>query len=312
MSRPARGFFDDDDEDDAQESFQTDRAVHGDADSLDHDSLNARGQSPLLPPLPAQYRNEYDRGSSVATGDRTHAGRVSSVIGAAMGSSVRGGVGTTVNGYDSMRGDSPSLDDIIAGGIGAKKRGRNVQALLQAWQNEMGAPELLVFPVEIVERVVKDLARRVSRDPPAWASRPCVQDSRPSSVRPAERARPESPVDSRDGRVILPRRDGRRDRKHARLARAQDVYARADMEGRSRSRHAARAPRRIRRTPAHACLGGQLEQCPEYYLSQADVKHRLYPNEVAHAEGCARTTAFRPRTRELTPPLSAQPATFAW
>lgn len=29
----------------------------------------------------------------------------------------------------------------------------------------------------------------------------------------------------------------------------------------------------------------QLEQCPEYYLSLADVKQRLYANEIAHAEG---------------------------
>ncbi|POY76222.1 hypothetical protein BMF94_0417 [Rhodotorula taiwanensis] len=262
MSRPARGFFDDDDDDDAQESFQTDRAVHGDADSLDHDSLNARGQSPLLPPLPAQYRDEYDRGSSVATGDRTHAGRVSSVTGAAMGSSVRGGVGTTMNGYDSMRGDSPSLDDIIAGGIGARKRGRNVQALLQAWQNEMGAPELLVFPVEIVERVVKDLARRKEL------------------VRKAQSTAGMDESFYLAATVVAT--------ENMRASHALKMFTRERIWkvglGRvmRRARLAESAERRLTR------LGEQLEQCPEYYLSQADVKHRLYPNEVAHAEGYVR------------------------
>jgi GINS complex subunit 4 len=40
---------------------------------------------------------------------------------------------------------------------------RNVQKLLREWHNEMGAPELLRFPRELVEKFVKDLASRVSR-----------------------------------------------------------------------------------------------------------------------------------------------------
>lgn len=173
MSRQERGFFDDDDDEleTGQETFQSDRAVYNDAragaglrhDSLDDDSLGARDRSPSLPPLPAPgYGNDsYERGSSVATGGRTAGGRVSSVTGAAAGSSVRGIGGDTTNGYASTRGDSPSLDDVLLGGAARHREGRNVQQLLRAWQNEMGAPELLKFPTKVVERVVKDLARRV-------------------------------------------------------------------------------------------------------------------------------------------------------
>lgn len=171
MSKPGRGFFDDDDDEDdlalpqVPPQFQQQPESLGGRldDSLDANSLNLRDQSPSLPPLPAQYQDSYERGSSVATGERTSyaggAGRHSSVTGAVRGSSVRG-AGTTSFG-DSMRGDSPSLDDIVNGGAGRKRQGRNVQLLLQAWQNEMGAPELLKFPVAVVERIVKDLARRV-------------------------------------------------------------------------------------------------------------------------------------------------------
>lgn len=180
MSRPGRGFFDDDDDDDrvdletGQESFQSDRAAAPRQDSLDYDSLNLRSQSPFLPPLPVQgsdANDSYERGSSVATGGRTAGGgRVSSVTGGATaagagGSSVRAPRGNTTNGYASTRGDSPSLDDILAGGSSRGRDGRNVQQLLRAWQNEMGAPELLKFPTKVVERVVKDLARRVSAAP---------------------------------------------------------------------------------------------------------------------------------------------------
>ncbi|BGP34659.1 GINS complex subunit [Rhodotorula toruloides] len=139
----ARGGFFDDDDDDLPESYQsTTAAIAGGDDSLDF----ARDLSPLGGP--AAVRG--DRGSSVGTGSRT-AGRVSSVTGAAAGSSVRG--------WESSRGDSPSLVETLGEGAGMDK-GRNVQQLLRAWQNEMGAPELLRFPRELVEKVVKDLARR--------------------------------------------------------------------------------------------------------------------------------------------------------
>lgn len=140
----AKGGFFDDDDDDLPESYQsTTAAVAGGDDSLDF----RRDLSPLGGPVPPRG----DRASSAGTGSRA-AGRVSSVTGAAAGSSVRG--------WESSRGDSPSLEDILGESAGKDKR-RNVQRLLRAWQDEMGAPELLRFPRDLVEKVVKDLARRV-------------------------------------------------------------------------------------------------------------------------------------------------------
>ncbi|GAA6003030.1 DNA replication protein SLD5 [Rhodotorula paludigena] len=145
-----RGFFDDDDDDAQHDSLQT------------NDSLVANAAESLafprdLTPIPNQQQpyNGYgdDRGSSVDTASRA-GGRISSVTGAAAGSSVRGGYG-----FDSSRGDSPSLDDILGDGH-AKDKSRDVQKLLRAWQNELGAPELLVFPRDLVEKIVKNLARR--------------------------------------------------------------------------------------------------------------------------------------------------------
>jgi len=155
MSRAGRGFFDDDDDDDlAPESFQSNRAA------VDDESF--------FSPARAPPRHDHDRDSSVATGARTTArgGRISSVTGAAAGSSVRAGL-------DSSRGDSPSLDDILGEG-GARDKSRNVQRLLRAYQNEVGAPELLKFPRQLVDKVVKSLARRVRPplSPPSLASTP--------------------------------------------------------------------------------------------------------------------------------------------
>ncbi|TKA51247.1 hypothetical protein B0A53_05823 [Rhodotorula sp. CCFEE 5036] len=249
MSRPGRGFFDDDDDDlvdleTGQESLQSDRAPR--PDSLDYDSLNLRSQSPFLPPLPAQgseANDSYERGSSVATGGRTAGGgRVSSVTGGATaagaggGSSVRALRGNTTNGYASTRGDSPSLDDILAGGSSRGRDGRNVQQLLRAWQNEMGAPELLKFPTKVVERVVKDLARR------------------------KELVRKAQSTAGMDESFYL----------------AATVVATENM----RASHVLKMYTRERIW--------KLEQCPEYYLSLADVKQRLYSNEIAHAEGYVR------------------------
>ncbi|TNY17206.1 hypothetical protein DMC30DRAFT_431816 [Rhodotorula diobovata] len=141
MSR-ARGFFDDDDDDDdsqlQQESFQSHQAVHD-------ESFFSRDDS--VPPR----RQDRDT-SSIGPGARTAAGRISSVTGAAAGSSVRAG-------FESSRGDSPSLDDILGEGA-PRDTSRNVQKLLRAYQNEVGAPELLKFPRQLVEKVVKSLARR--------------------------------------------------------------------------------------------------------------------------------------------------------
>lgn len=149
MSKAARGGFFDDDEDDAPESYNTAAATNAD------DSLSSNFAASVSPqrnwPAARQQRD-----SSLGTGTGG-AGRVSSVTGAAAGSSTRGG-----GGYDTTsRGDSPSLDDILGDSGASKEKGRNVQKLLRAYANEVGAPELLLFPRELVERVVWTLAQRV-------------------------------------------------------------------------------------------------------------------------------------------------------
>lgn len=58
---------------------------------------------------------------------------------------------------------SPSLEDILGEDAGPPER--NIVKLIRYWSNEIAAPELLVFPRQLVERVTKDLARRVSRVP---------------------------------------------------------------------------------------------------------------------------------------------------
>ncbi|BGP19304.1 hypothetical protein JCM10213_001521 [Rhodosporidiobolus nylandii] len=221
MSKRGGGGFFDDDEDDAPESYQTTTTTGAVAAD---DTLSSNFGASVSPqrgwPTAAQ------RDSSVGTGSRA-GGRVSSVTGAAAGSSVRA--------YESTRGDSPSLDDILGEGDGREK-GRNVQKLLRAWQNEMGAPELLRFPRELVERVVKTLAQRKEM------------------VRKAR-----STPDQDDSFYI-----------------AAGVVATENM----RVAHVLKMFTRERIW--------KLEQCAEYYLQQHDVHDRLYPNEIAHAEGYVR------------------------
>jgi len=152
MSKQGGGFFDDDDDlDELPESYQT-------SNQGNEDSLSSAGF-----PSPRRYQttttdngangSRNGRASSATTAGRT-GGRVSSVTGAAAGSSRRD--------YQSTRGGSPALDDDDLGDEGGLSRERNVQRLLKAWHNEMGAPELLRFPRELVERMVRDLARRVN------------------------------------------------------------------------------------------------------------------------------------------------------
>ena len=69
---------------------------------------------------------------------------------------------TSIRGYQSTRGGSPTLEDIL-GEEPAAEGERNIQKLIRAWNDEMGAPELLRYPKRLVERMVKDLVQRVSR-----------------------------------------------------------------------------------------------------------------------------------------------------
>ncbi|ORY77626.1 hypothetical protein BCR35DRAFT_305393 [Leucosporidium creatinivorum] len=129
-----KSFFDDDDEDDTLGSPGR--------SSLQADFNSNRAASPRA----------YGAGpSKSARASSTTGGRQSSVTGAQANSSVRA--------YESTRGGSPTLEDIL--GEGSSHDGeRNVQKLIRAWNNEMGAPELLKYPKRLVERLVKDLVHR--------------------------------------------------------------------------------------------------------------------------------------------------------
>ncbi|GAA5974504.1 hypothetical protein JCM21900_004963 [Sporobolomyces salmonicolor] len=222
MSKPGRGFFDDDD-DDAPESYPT---SHLAAD----DSLSSTGQlsprryasTPAGLGGAAAPRLADARASTATTG-----GRVSSITGPQAGSSARA--------YESTRGESLGLDEIL-GEDRDLARERNVQRLLRAWTNEMGAPELLTFPRELVERVVKDLARRKA------------------IVRRAQSTSGQDEAFYTTAAVVAT--------ENMRAAHVLKMFARERIH--------------------------KLEHCAEYYLSLADVRERLYPNEIAHAEGYLR------------------------
>lgn len=149
-------FFDDDDNDDSQLL----------------DSANGAEDS---------YLGLPQAGGTTTTESRAGgAGRVSSISGRANDSRAGGGssirsssvfdhgdrdrdsrAGAGRGGRGGGRGDSPSLEEIL-GEEPARGRERNIQKLIRAWNNEIGSPELLVFPRELVDRVAKDLAARVS------------------------------------------------------------------------------------------------------------------------------------------------------
>jgi len=135
-----KSFFDDDDEDDVLGS--PGRSSLQAADFTSNRAASPRAYGAAAGP------SKSARGST-ATG-----GRQSSVTGAQANSSVRA--------YESIRGGSPTLEDIL-GEEGGHDGERNVQKLIRARNNEMGAPELLVYPKRLVERLVKDLVHRVSR-----------------------------------------------------------------------------------------------------------------------------------------------------
>jgi hypothetical protein len=136
-----KSFFDDDDEDDVLGSPGRSSLQAADFNSNRAASPRAYGAAAAGPSKSAR--------DSTSTG-----GRQSSVTGAQANSSVRA--------YESTRGGSPTLEDILGEESGHDDE-RNVQKLIRAWKDEMGAPELLVYPKRLVERLVKDLVHRVSR-----------------------------------------------------------------------------------------------------------------------------------------------------
>ena len=60
---------------------------------------------------------------------------------------------------DRTRDESVSLEDIL--GTGMKESGTDVQELMRCWRNERAAPELLVFPLVLVNRLTLNLAKKV-------------------------------------------------------------------------------------------------------------------------------------------------------
>lgn len=157
-------FFDDSDDEQQPGGSPSARSASAVAGGADDSFSSHRAASPR------PYHQARPRASEAG-------GRVSSTTGGGAGgggrqSSVTGGA----SGYygNSTRGGSPNLDDILGGddddefggGVGADEAGEsNMDRLIRAWNNEIGAPEVLRFPKRLVERVTKDLYRRVS--PPA-------------------------------------------------------------------------------------------------------------------------------------------------
>ena len=137
----AGGFFDEDDEDEVLGDVTT---------SADHnDSFFSETTSPS---------RAYARAPA--------AGRMSSVSGYRDRTTSSARASSTFSedrsrDYRPRRDESPSLEDIIGRDEVFATKERNIVTLIRHWANEIAAPELLVFPRDLVERIVKDLARRV-------------------------------------------------------------------------------------------------------------------------------------------------------
>lgn len=225
MSKAKGGFFDDDDDEDQgdtfQESFESyDTSNLGGArggaagGAAGDDSLSSSGL-----PSPNRYQTTNDNGAG-------RPGRASSV---GTGRAAAGNSSTRA--YESTRGGSPAMNlDDLMGQEAEISTERNVQRLLRAWHNEMGAPELLTFPRELVDNLVWDLTRRVS----------CIQSYRYGRARadPFRSRQTETHCEKRSKaigrrRIILHECFYRRDGEHASSSRPQDVHPRTDIQGES-------------------------------------------------------------------------------
>ncbi|KAM0791923.1 hypothetical protein ACM66B_004177 [Microbotryomycetes sp. NB124-2] len=152
-------FFDDDD--DSQ------------LDSLRAEQMSVGTSAQLQQPAAGERRGDGQFGrdsDSTTTGARAQSTRNGA------GSSVTGR-GAYYNGDGSTRAGSPQLDRIINEHAGfddddeyhfgdeefeqrRRDQGRLIDRLTRAWNNEIGAPELLKFPKRLVERTAKELASR--------------------------------------------------------------------------------------------------------------------------------------------------------
>ncbi|KAM0750867.1 hypothetical protein T439DRAFT_356602 [Meredithblackwellia eburnea MCA 4105] len=191
--------------------------------ALDSTSANGSGSGGGKGRISA-ISNNADRNSSSSF-------RASSVVSSERASGSGAGVGRG-------RANSPDLEDIIGGDVEGQKE-RNIVKLIRAWSNENSAPELLVFPADLVERVVKDLAMR-REDVKRWS----LEQNKPEGY-------------------------------HVQLALFQTEILRAS--------HVLRSYLRERLY--------KVEKFARYYLSDMeDAKNRMYPNELAHAQGYVEIT----------------------
>lgn len=159
-------FFDDGDEDETYGNLHADQT----SNIGGHDS---RAGGPVAGPS-RQRRAFDDDGADDGASEWARravngSDRASSVVGGRGGPRTNG-AGSSVTGravYDtSTRAGSVGLDEILGDndddfGFGGQRE-RLIERLIRAWNNEIGAPELLKFPKRLIERTVKDLARRVS------------------------------------------------------------------------------------------------------------------------------------------------------
>ncbi len=147
------GFFDDDDEPSVTSN-------PGDA----HTSTSLRQSSPPSNQHSYQANTSYQSSSRQDTSSHRH--ETSSRR--ADTSSRRGAVDTSSIGRGRTP-DADELDDILNGmdidhdgGEGGRKGAeRSIVNLQRCLANEQGTPELLAFPTELVEGIVRDLAARV-------------------------------------------------------------------------------------------------------------------------------------------------------
>lgn len=91
---------------------------------------------------------------------RRPAARVSSTTGDITASSFRESSLFDVDPHaDRTRDESVSLEQIL--GDGKAPRGTDVQELMRCWRNERAAPEVLMFPSVLVNRLALNLAKKV-------------------------------------------------------------------------------------------------------------------------------------------------------
>ena len=159
---------------------------------------------------------------STTNGDNSFFTQPSPPRAAGRASSLSNRAGTSLRASSRARRDSPTLEEILGEEVGGRGE-RSVQRLIRAWNNEVAAPELLHFPVELVETVVRNLAERVSVVWLRGGRRELIREEVESAGTRREQDGGSRGVVLRDGR-------DRSDGEHACSPRPQVVYARADLQ----------------------------------------------------------------------------------